>query len=202
MDARVWRDAFATARALVGDSAGATIVEFAFILPLFLLVIIGCLDVGQMVYGIGVLDGAVEKAARDSTLETGNTAVADAKVADVIGRVLPGARVTSTRESYYAFSDIDRPERWNDSNNDGSCSTGETYVDENSNGSWDQDIGANGNGGANDVVVYKVTVAYDPVFAIPLVPLDWNTRRISSTAVHRNQPFATQQGYGSASGTC
>ncbi len=188
--------------AAVPDCTGATVVEFALILPVFLLVIVGCLDIGQMVYGIGVLDGAVEKAARDSTLETGNTANADAQVEDVIGRVLPGARLTSKRESYYAFSDIDRPERWNDANNDGDCSTGETYVDENSNGSWDRDIGESGNGGANDVVVYKVTVRYDPVFAMSLVPLDWNTREISSTAVHRNQPFALQEGRGSASGTC
>lgn len=177
-------------------------VEFAFILPIFLLVIVGCLDLGQMVYGIGVLDGAVEKAARDSTLETGDTSIADGKVEAVIGKVLPGATLTSTRESYFAFSDVDRPERWNDANNDSNCSTGETYVDENSNGSWDRDIGESGNGGANDVVVYKVTVRYDPVFALPLVPLDWNTREISSTTVHRNQPFALQEGRGSASGTC
>ncbi len=191
-----------TACAVLADSAGSTIVEFAFILPIFLLVIVGCLDLGQMVYGIGVLDGAVEKAARDSTLETGDTSIADGKVEDVIGKVLPGATVTSTRESYFAFSDVDRPERWNDANNDSNCSTGETYVDENSNGSWDRDIGESGNGGANDVVVYKVTVRYDPVFALPLVPLDWNTREISSTTVHRNQPFALQEGRGSASGTC
>nr|WP_281372452.1 TadE/TadG family type IV pilus assembly protein [Novosphingobium hassiacum] len=190
------------ARATLADREGSTIVEFAFVMPIFMLVIIGCLDVGQMVYGIGVLDGAVEKAARDSTLETGDTSIADGKVRDVIGEVLPGAIVSSTRESYYAFSDVGRPERWNDANNDGNCSTGETYVDENGNGSWDSEIGESGNGGANDVVVYKVTVRYDPVFAIPLVPLNWNTREISSTTVHRNQPFALQEGRGSASGTC
>ena len=189
-------------RAALHDRSGAMIVEFALVMPVFLMVIVGCLDLGQMVYGIGVLDGAVEKAARDSSLETGNTSLADAAVEGVIGKVLPGAVVTSTRESYYDFSDIDRPEPWNDANNDGACSTGETFVDENGNGSWDEDVGSTGNGGANDVVVYKVTVTYEPVFKVPLVPLDWNTREITSTAVHRNQPFATQDSYGSESGTC
>lgn len=184
------------------EQAGSVVVEFAIILPIFLLLIIGCLDLGQMAYAVGVLDGAVEKAARDSTLESGDTSAADAKVSDIILKVLPGATVSSTRKSYFEFSDIDRPERWNDANNDGTCSTGETYVDENNDGIWNEEIGRDGNGGANDVVMYKVTVRYDPVFAMPLVPLSWNQRKISSLAVRRNQPFALQDGYGSGSGTC
>ena len=37
---------------------------------------------------------------------------------------------------------------------------------------------------------------------LPLVPLNWNTREISSTAVRRNQPFALQASRGSGTGTC
>ncbi|MDT0508606.1 TadE/TadG family type IV pilus assembly protein [Novosphingobium sp. MMS21-SN21R] len=177
-------------------------IEFALIAPMFLLLIVGCLDLGQMVYAVGVLDGVVEKAARDSSLETGDTAAADAKVQEVILKVLPGADVSSTRRSYFDFSDIERPERWNDANNDGACSEGENYVDENNNGDWDSDVGSTGNGGANDVVMYTVTVRYDPIFALPLVPIDWSRREIASTAVRRNQPFATQDALGSQSGTC
>lgn len=188
--------------ALLNDRSGVTVIEFALVAPMFLLLVVGCLDLGQMVYAVGVLDGAVEKAARDSTLETGDTTAADAQVEDVILKVLPGADVTSTRRSYFDFSDIARPERWNDGNNDGTCSEGENYVDENNNGDWDSDVGSTDNGGANDVVMYTVTVRYDPIFALPLVPIDWSRREITSTAVRRNQPFATQDGLGSQSGTC
>lgn len=188
--------------ALIADRSGVTVIEFALVAPVFLMLIIGCLDLGQMVYAVGVLDGAVEKAARDSTLETGDTTAADAKVEAVIRQVLPGADISSTRRSYYEFSDIERPERWNDANNDGTCSTGENYVDENGSGDWDSDVGSSGNGGANDVVMYTVTVRYDPIFQVPLVPIDWSRREIASTAVRRNQPFATQDSPGSQSGTC
>jgi Flp pilus assembly protein TadG len=181
-------------RALRYDGSGVTTIEFAFVMPVFLLALVGCLDLGQMVYAVGVLDGAVEKAARDSTLETGDTTVADAKVETAISPVLPGAEITSTRKSYFDFAHANKGEPLNDRNGDGACSTGESYTDENGNGSWDEDLGRSGNGGANDVIVYTVTVRYDPVFAIPFLPIDWRTRQISSTAVKRNQPYALQEG--------
>lgn len=188
---------------LVRDRNGVTTVEFAMVMPVFLLALVGCLDLGQMVYAIGVLDGAVEKAARDSTLETGNTANADAAVTSAVGKILPGARISSTRKSYFDFAHANKGEPLNDTNGDGLCSTGEGYTDENGNGSWDDDLGRTGNGGANDVIVYTVTVRYDPVFAIPLLPLDWSEREISSTAVKRNQPYALQEGsYGSTARVC
>lgn len=177
-----------------------TTVEFAIVMPVFLLALVGCLDLGQMVYAVGVLDGAVEKAARDSTLETGNTSAADAKVRRAIGPILPGAQVTSTRKSYYDFAHANKGEVLDDRNGDGLCTPAspgieaERYTDENGNGRYDKSLGKTGNGGANDVIVYTVTVRYDPVFAMPFVPLDWSRRSISSTAVKRNQPYALQQG--------
>ncbi|MBB4612403.1 TadE/TadG family type IV pilus assembly protein [Novosphingobium taihuense] len=188
---------------LARDSQGVTTIEFAMVMPVFLLALVGCLDLGQMVYAIGVLDGAVEKAARDSTLETGNTANADAAVTSAVEKILPGARISSTRKSYFDFAHVSRGEPLNDTNGDGLCSTGEGYTDENGNGSWDDDLGRTGNGGANDVIVYTVNVRYDPVFAIPFVPIDWREREISSTAVKRNQPYALQEGgYGSTARVC
>jgi Flp pilus assembly protein TadG len=188
--------------AVLTDLRGVAAIEFAIVAPVFLLLIIGSLDLGQLVYAVGVLDGAVEKAARDSAIETGDTAAADAKVRRAMRNVLPGAEVTSTRKSYFDFKDVERPERWNDANNDGTCSTGESYVDENQNGQWDADIGKSDNGGANDVVIYTVTVRYDSVFSVPLVPMDWTTREITSTAVRKNQPYALQAKLGSEARTC
>jgi TadE-like protein len=193
----------ATARKLRTDKCGVTTIEFALVAPVFLMVIIGCLDLGQMVYAKGVLDGAVEKAARDSSLETGDTSLADGMVKNTITKVLPNATVSSTRKSYFDFTNANKGEDLDDENGDGECSEGEGFTDLNGNDHWDEDLGEDGNGGANDVIVYKVTVAYDPVFAVPLVPINWSRREIESTAVKRNQPFALQEGsYTSQPGMC
>ena len=102
----------------------------------------------------------------------------------------------------FDFVDIGRPERWNDGNNNGQCDNNETYVDENSNGDWDKDIGVTGNGGASDVIIYTVVVKYTPVFRIPFMPAKWYERTLTSTAVRKNQPFAQQTALGSNSGIC
>ena len=187
---------------LAQDATGAVLIEFALVAPVFLMLIMGTFDLGQMAYGKSVLEGAVQKAARDSALETSSTLVADNTVKNIIGPILPGAQLTTTRTSYFDFVDIGRPERWNDGNNNGQCDNNETYVDENSNGDWDKDIGVTGNGGASDVIIYTVVVKYTPVFRIPFMPAKWYERTLTSTAVRKNQPFAQQTALGSNSGIC
>ena len=193
-------------RPLVGlarDAAGAGTIEFALVVPMFLTLLFGVIDLGQMAYGESVLNGAVQQAARNSTLETTNTTAADQSVKDTIAPVLPGAVVTSTRTNYYDFADVNRKEKWTDSNSNGTCDNGEPYVDENGDGHWNSDIGESGNGGANDVVVYTVTAKYTPVIAIPLVPSSFRQQvTLTSSAVKKNQPFANQVSYGTVTGTC
>ncbi|HKR92502.1 TadE/TadG family type IV pilus assembly protein [Novosphingobium sp.] len=183
-------------------SRGATIVEFAIVAPVLLLLLFGIFDVGYMVYAEAVLHGAAEQAARSSSLETGDTAKADAYVKSMIQGLLPGAAVTTSRKSYYDFNDIARPEVWNDKNNNNTCDNGEAYTDENGNGRWDADIGNSGNGGADDVVVYTVTVTYTPLFPNPFVGGTGKSRTLTASTVRKNQPYATQKEYGASAGTC
>ncbi len=187
---------------IAGDRKGNVIIEFALLAPVFLLLLLGTFDLGQMIYAKAMLHGAVEAAARSSSLETANTAVADTKVKGEIAPILPGATMTTKRVSYFDFADIGRPEQWNDSNDDGACDDGETFTDENRNGHWDADVGTSGNGGSGDVVLYTVTVTYKPVFAVPLLHNSNGLRTMSATAVKKNQPFADQKEYGSDAGSC
>ncbi|WP_233453871.1 TadE/TadG family type IV pilus assembly protein [Tsuneonella flava] len=189
-------------RELHADDRGVTIIEFALLAPVFLVMLVGTLDLGQMIYGGAVLNGAVESAARSSSLETGDIGAADQMVEEQVSYILPGVDVKSTRTSYYDFADIGRAEQWNDANGDGTCNNGEAYVDENGNDSWDEDIGVSGNGGANDVVIYTVKATYDPIFKVPFMPESWAKRTLISSAVRKNQPFADQTEYGSTAGTC
>ena len=103
-----------------------------------------------------------------------------------------GAEVTFERKNYQTFSDVNRPEVFIDANKNGVYDNKECFDDENGNNRWDADVGASGQGGARDVVVYRVTVAYDEL--VPLsrfVGLD-PKRRFSAVTTLMNQPFATQ----------
>lgn len=192
-----------SSRGLLRNQDGATIVEFAIVVPLFLTLLIGIMDVGQMVYGKAVLTGAVHRAARDASLETRNTSEADASVLEAIRPVLPGVTLETSRTSYYDFADIGRAEKWNDKNANAVCDAGETYTDENRNGLWDEDVGQdNSAGSANDVVVYRVTARFKPVFRVPFLPKLWTDRALTATAVTKNQPFGNQTGYGATAGSC
>ncbi|MCJ2179455.1 TadE/TadG family type IV pilus assembly protein [Novosphingobium album (ex Hu et al. 2023)] len=181
---------------------GAAIVEFALAAPVLIMLLIGIFDLGYMVYAKSILNGAIQHAARSSSLETADTSAADAYISSVMKEVLPGAQVTMTRKSYYDFTDIARPESWNDANNNGTCDNDEAYTDENGNGQWDADVAKSGNGGADDVVIYTVTVTYTPLFPNPFIEGTSASRTLSASTVKKNQPFSSQTSYGSSAGVC
>ena len=187
---------------LARDASGVAAIEFAMIAPVLLALIMGIFDIGQMAYAKSVLHGAVQEAARSASLESGNTTAADARVRTAVLPVLPKATFVSERSSYFDFADVGRPEGWNDANDNDTCDNSESFTDENGNGEWDADIGQSGNGGANDVVVYTVTVQYVPVFGIPGTTNRFGSRTLSASAIAKNQPFADQDNYGSTAGTC
>lgn len=189
------------ARKLLRDQSGAALMEFGLVLPTFILMTMGLLDIGHIFYARSLLIGAVEEAARSSSLETADTSQADEQVRKMVSHIAPGATITSSRASYFDFADIGRPERWNDADGDGICSGGESYTDENASGAWDPDVGGSGNGGASDVVIYTVTMKFDRLFKIPLLPGDKEQTLVVQT-VKKNQPFADQARYGSTAGTC
>ncbi|MGE4411843.1 MAG: TadE/TadG family type IV pilus assembly protein, partial [Sphingobium sp.] len=52
------------------DERAATLIEFAFVAPVLCILLLGAFDVGHTLYMTSVLQGVVQKAARDSGLET------------------------------------------------------------------------------------------------------------------------------------
>ncbi len=190
------------AQALRRDARGAAVIEMAFALPVFLVLMAGLFDLAHVIYVRSILNGAIRQVSRSGSLEAANTSSLDTYISAAVRRVAPNAVVTTTRQSYYSFADVDRPEKWNDGNSNGTCDAGESYVDENKNGSWDADIGRSGNGGAGDVVQYKVSVTFDRIFAFGTLLGGSKKYTIDATTVVKNQPFAYQPGYGSATGVC
>lgn len=193
------------ASALPRAEDGNTVLEFAMIMPAFFMLLFGTANLGQMLYGKVLLNGAIETAARASSTENGisatSIAASDAIVKKIVGPVLPGATYDVVRYNYDDFADVGRMEKFTDGNNNGTCDHGETYIDENGDGAWDN-VRQNGQGGASDVVIYKVTAVYTPLFKIPLMPAQWQQFTLNSQTVKKNQPFAAQTKYGSLTGTC
>lgn len=189
-------------KALLRSEDGVSLIEFAYICPVFLMLMFGGWDVAHQIYARAVFVGAVERAARAAALETGDTDEADQMVVEMVSPVMPNLELTTERTSYFDFADIGRAEQFTDVNANDECDNGEAFIDENGSGEWEADIGSDGNGGAGDVVMYTVTATYTPLFNVPFLPELWNERSMTTTAVKKNQPFGEQQGYASTAGTC
>lgn len=187
---------------LLRDERGTTVMEFGLMITVFMTLMLGLFDLGQMAYTKAILDGAVQSTAREVSLETGNVTAANAHLREMLALSAPGVTVTTSRVNYTDFADIERPETWDDADGSGVCDNNEAYTDENGNGNWDTDVASTGNGGASDVVILTVTASYDPLFPNPFTPGGVSQRSLTSTAVKKNQPFADQAGYGSDAGVC
>ena len=180
-------------RSLLRDSSGSTIVEFALVLPVLMVLLLGCFDLGHGIYTKAMLMGSIQKVARNSTIQSAVTGTLDAKVTAAVRQIAPGSTVTFQRTHYASFSDVSQPEAWTDVNGNKACDSGEPFEDANGNGAWDADRGRTGQGGARDAVLYKVTVSYPRLFPIARLLRQSNTMQVVSSTVLRNQPYTLQQ---------
>ncbi|ASJ91366.1 TadE/TadG family type IV pilus assembly protein [Porphyrobacter sp. CACIAM 03H1] len=182
-------------RQLRDDRSGVTLVEFAFVGPVLILMVIGLFDIAHTQYTSSVLHGALQKAGRDLTLENANSQEAniDQRVADQVRSLMPAsATVVFEKVSHFDFADIGEPEEFTDQNDDDICNNNEPYVDTNDNGQWDADRGKDGIGGARDAVLYTARVSYPRLFPLyGMIGLPQEVTLEASTVL-RNQPFDEQ----------
>lgn len=179
---------------LRADRRGSVLVEFAFLAPIFLLMVMGFCELAYQAYIQSVLTGAVQKAGRDGTIQGAIGGNLDSVVLAQIQAAAPRASFAAgypVRRSYAQFGDI-QPEPFVDLNGNRIRDTGECFTDVNDNDRWDSDPGRSGQGGANDAVVYTVAVAYPRLF--PLASwFGWGpTQTLSDTTTLKNQPYAQQ----------
>ena len=151
-------------RRLLPDTRGATIVEFAVILPALLTLICGSIEIGHMMYARQMLEGAVVEAARKATasLET-NEAARTQIMKDSIKKqmaafpIATGKQIDIATTVYADFSSA-YPETFTDLNKNGVYNFPEPFVDRNQNGKWDPATPKTGTlGGPGDVVSYTAT---------------------------------------------
>ena len=197
-------------RRLYDDTRAATMIEFAIITPVMLTLIMGLGELTYQGYMQSMLTGTVQKAGRDSAIQ-GNgsqTAQLDAVVIAQLRQLRSGwtqdcsstppattPTYCSTRKSYASFLTVG-PEQFTDTAGTGTYdSTKDCFIDVNGNGVWDTEPGASGQGGANDVTVYSITITYPRVFPVAgLIGMGKSTTLNGSTTL-KNQPYATQNAY-------
>ena len=191
-------------RGLRRDKDGLAVTEFAFVAPIFLLMLMGIFDQGFAMYIQSALQGAVQDGARQASLENTLFADIEARVNQQVRNVVPtsdpSTEITFTLDpTYYQnYNEIGMPEDFEDkfrgspSVQNGVYDADECFVDRNGNRQWDQDVGLAGRGGAQDVVSIKASLTYKRIFPV------WNmigqpqTQVLTATTFLRNQPFSAQ----------
>jgi len=180
------------------DQSGVTIVEFGLVSPVLIMMLMGMFDVGHALYMTASLQGSVQKAARDSTLQSNDTPAAQAALDALITRQVKTldsqAQVATSRRYFKDYNAAATPqlEQWSDTDKDGKCDHGEAFQDANGDGVWDVNNGGAGGGGAQDRTVYTVTVTYPRLFPFYRFVGLSSTNTLSATTVLANQPYGDQ----------
>lgn len=181
-------------RSLLSDTRGVTLVEFAAILPVLCLVLLGLLDLGYRSYLGSIMQGALHEAARMATVGNVDGEAIDAHVRQRLSSFAHNAEISTAQTSYAEFSDVREPERIvHDTHPLGEYNPGDCFEDANGNGVYDHDRGRDGTGAAEDIVNYEVTVTYRRLVPLGRM-LGWSDdETLSASTVLRNQPFAARQ---------
>ena len=175
------------------DRRGASAVEFGFLAPVLCLGLMGIGDLTHRAYMQDVIDGEIQQLGRLSSLEGSKNKLAtlDEQVRRHLYRVAPDATVTTKRETYSTFLAI-KPERFTDDNSNGKRDAGECFDDINGNRAWDTRPSREGQGGANDVTVLRVTVQIPRMFPMASM-MGWDPKlKLISETFLKNQPYAGQ----------
>lgn len=185
---------------LLHDRRGMSVVEFGLIAPVFLVLLLGTLDMGHTLYMQSVLQGVMQKVARDATLENQSTTALETQVRTQVQTLATNATVTLVPRYFKNYTKAAQAtaEPFTDTNSNGRCDANEPYTDTNFNNIWDADGGNAGQGGAKDTVVLTASVSYPRLFPIFRFIGLGSTANIQATTVLVNQPYGDQAQYGSS----
>ena len=167
---------------------GVAAVEFALLLPVLALIVIGTLEVGYRIYAVSVSNGAIREAARMASTGQYTGAEIDTHVTDQIHAFRADADVKIKKKSYSDFTGVNLPEPVVS----GTVASGTYCFDDiNKSGSWEEDRGKDGLGNAEDVIYYEVTTTYPTLFKFSetVLKFDASTKVVENTIVS-NEPFA------------
>lgn len=182
-------------RALSHAREGIATIEFAFIAPVFFLLLMGIIEVSLVMFAQSVLEGAAFNASR-----TGRTGYVETNltreqtiIAHLDSRaetLMDTSRIHIDTTVYQQFDQVGEPEPYIDANSNGQHDPGENYTDVNGNGQYDLDMGRVGLGSASQIVVYTITYPWPittPVIGTMLGT--GGTINLTARAVIQNEPY-------------
>jgi TadE-like protein len=183
---------------IVREEEGATLLEFAFVAPVFFMMIFGALDIGYSVYIRSVAAGVLESSARAGSLEGATPSQITDGIRQKIYKIVPKSSrnaqdVLVTTKSYTDYSRIDSAEKISvDNNKDGVLDPGDCWIDEDGDGEFGTNEGLNSMGGADDSVYYSVDIKTKALFPLNAMLGLSDTRTLSVKTLVINQPFGRQ----------
>jgi len=162
--------------------------------PVLLLLIMGIIEFSLIMFTQTMLESATGTTARIGRTGSDNGSGLSREqqlinnVVDRTAGLLERELLTVTMTTYSSFSNVNRPEPFIDANSNGFYNNGETFTDINGNGRWDEDMGAEGAGGANDIVVY--TVSYPWRITTPIISaIIGQSVVLAARTVVKNEPW-------------
>lgn len=178
---------------LIAERSGISTVEFAFVTPVLLLLVMGIIEYSMIMFSMAAMESATAITARLG--KTGSSADGLSRQQTIINSIrdhttglLDPNLITITTMVYPRFDEINDPEPYTDTNGNGAYNPGEPYTDINGNGQWDQDMGAAGLGNPGEIVVY--TVRYPWRIMTPVIrPITGSIFNITVRTVVKNEPF-------------
>jgi len=167
-------------------------VELAFAMPVFLMLLVGALEIANYMFVSGAMENAVMHASRFGV--TGEAKPGHSReevIRDIIAKQSFGQlrddRVEIKTTVYEQFSDVETPEPYVDENGNESWDEGESFTDVNGNGQWDPDVGSAGLGNGGDIVVYRIIYNMHSLTGL----YDWATSfgTVEAVVAVRNEPY-------------
>lgn len=181
-------------RAFAGDARGATIIEFAIILPVLCVLLMGTFDLGYRSYVTSIVQGSLHEASRMATVGGVSMSTIESHVENRLQEFSRNAEIEVDTDSYSDFTgvavaeplttDLGTPNVYNRAT--------DCYRDINGSGKFSHDMGRTGTGGSEDVVRMQVRMTYPRLFPMASL-LGWSDDvEIVQETMLRNQPYGSR----------
>ena len=174
---------------------GASAVEAAFAIPIFVLLVAGIAEISMVLFVSVLAEGGLREAARYGlTGQTPDSITREQQLVQIVKDHTHGLVEISpsnvTFRVYDEFDHIEAEEPFVDANDNGKYDDGEDFTDWNGNGSWDTDTGEAGSGAAGEIVFYEIE--YQWSFITPLFQVfggDDGKLDLNASIAVRNEPY-------------
>jgi len=181
-------------RALAGDARGATIIEFAIILPVLCVLLMGTFDLGYRSYVTSIIQGSLHEASRMATVGSVSMSAIETHVTNRLQEFSRNAEIEIDTDSYSDFTGVAVAEPLTTDQGAPNVYNRATdcYRDINGSGKFSHDMGRTGMGGSEDVVRMQVRMTYPRLFPMASL-LGWSDDvEIVQETMLRNQPYASR----------